>query len=42
MNAKLADFLSQVIQTPTTEKRKELDSKLSIPAKNIVFEQFQK
>jgi hypothetical protein len=41
MHAKLVDSLSQIIQTPTTEKRKELDSKLSIPAKNSVFERLQ-
>ncbi len=34
MNAKLVDSLAQIIQTLTTEERIELDSKLSIPAKN--------
>ncbi len=41
MNAKLVDSLAQIIQTLTAEERKELDSKLSIPAKNSVFERFQ-
>jgi hypothetical protein len=42
MNVKLVDSLAQIIQTLTTEERKELDSKLSISAKNSVFERFQK
>ena len=33
MNAKLVDSLAQIIQTLTDAERKELDTKLSIPAK---------
>lgn len=34
MNAKLVDFLAQIIQTLTDAERKELDTKLSTLAQN--------
>jgi hypothetical protein len=34
MNAKLVDSLAQIIQTLTDAERKELDTKLSTPARN--------
>jgi hypothetical protein len=34
MNAKLVDSLAQIIQTLTEAERKELDTKLSTPARN--------
>jgi hypothetical protein len=41
MNTKLVDSLVQIIQTLTAAERKELDSKLSIPAQDSRSARFQ-